>query len=95
MVCGRKCVAVGTWRVVAPTSMSLSGADPTSTSLKTGELGHPGWVEMGLVAMYPKSPSQSCGRRIDRDPTMVAWNTMWWEVDLMSALLERRLMGTA
>ena len=43
--------------------------------------------------MYPKSPSQSCGRRIDRDPTMMAWSTTLWEVDLMSAPLERRLMA--
>ena len=66
-------VAVESWRMIEPTSMNLSGADPTwSTSWKTGQLGHLDWVETGLVATYPKSPSQSCGKRIDRDPKRMA-----------------------
>ena len=80
--------------MIEPTSMSRSGADPTwSASWKTGQLGHLGWVGMGLVATYPKSPSQNGGKRIDRDPTRIAWSTMLWVVDWRSGHLEREVMA--
>ena len=60
---------------------------------KTGQLGHLDWVEMGLVATYPKSPSQSCGKRIDRDFQRMAWSTMLWVVDLRGGHLEREVMA--
>ena len=78
-------MAVEAWGMVAPTSMSLSGAcvsDPTwSTNWKAGQLGHLDWFETGLVATYPKSHSQSCGKRIDRVPKRMAWSIPccgWW-----------------
>ena len=85
------------WRTSEPTSTSLSGAcasDPTwSTSWKAGQLGHRDWFETGLVATYPKSPSQSCGKRIDRVPKRMAWSTMLWVVDWTSGHVEKEVMG--
>ena len=90
-------VEVESWRTSEPTSMSLSGAcvsDPTwSTNWKAGQLGHLDWVETGLVATYPKSPSQSGGKGIDRVPKRMAWSTMLWVVDWMSGHVEKEVMA--
>ena len=46
---------------------------------------------MGLVATYPKNPSQSGGRRIDRESTKMAWSTMLWVVGWRNGQLEREV----
>ena len=71
--------------MIDPTSTSLIGSDannPTlSTKWKPGRLGHLDWFGKGWVAMYPKSPSQNCGKRSDHVPRKMAWNTKLWVVD--------------
>ena len=70
-------------RKIEPASTNLSGTcanGPTwNARWKPDRLDHLDWFGTGLVATYPKSPSQNGG--IDRVPKRMAWSTMWWVVD--------------